>query len=370
MNQPSHLSENLPPSMLDPEILPAEDYSPPIHIGRSTIAYQLPEGNSPEAIRARIPLLKEITERCYMRLARDLWDCFQRKLYVGYGFDTFDDYVATEVGISKDRAYKLRRIFSVLVLKCDIPTAQVESAERSRVEMILSVVNRSNAQDWLTDAKTLPYKTLRNKLVNERASRKGTPSATKPDKPEPTTPVRLACENPRAQDASDVESYQQRTFRLPDDGDTLLTEALAVAQRVTGSHSDNFNLICMAQQFLAHNLTLEGKDDGRRGYFQRWMEEIYGGWFLHVRSDEAWDVLKEAVEKHKHLFGTSKREESNGTDRYDHNSDSGGSDGGSDLNSEDSGDSDGYEGGQEEENQQEEGDTYAQASELRAGLDQ
>lgn len=338
---PDHLS-NPPPSSLVPEVLPAE--RPPVMVGYSTITYQLPEGNSPEAIRARVPLLKEITERCYMRLARDLWEIYHLKHYVKYNYDTFDDYVASEVGISRDRAYKLRRIFSVLVLKCDIPTAEVEAAERSRVEMILSVVNRENAHDWLTDAKTLPYKELKNKLVRETARRKGAkPAATKPDKPETTTPVRLACEDPRAPEASASEEYFQRTFRLPADGDTLLTEALAVAQRVTGSHSDNFNLICILQQFLAHNLTVEGKDDGRRGYFQRWMEEIYGGWFLHVRSDEAWDVLREAVESRPDLFGTSEREDAH-VDQ---------------CNDGDPGDRSGVQDHEEEDQQEEEGEADA-----------
>lgn len=316
---PDYLS-NPPPSSLPrshPEILPAQPDQPPVLIGYSTIAYQLPEGNSPEAIRARIPLLKEITERCYMRMARDLWDCFQRKLYVGYGYSNFDDYVATEVGISRDRSYKLRRIFAVLVLKCDIPTREVESADRSRVEMILSIVNRENAKDWLAAAKTLPYKELKNKVVQETTRRNGPPpSVTKADKPETTTPVRLACESPRAPESFGTEEFIQRTFRLPVDGDTLLTESLAVAQRVTGSHSDTFNLICILQQFHAHNLTVEGKDDARRGYFQRWMEEIYGGHFLHIKNDEAWAVLTDAVEKHPHLFGTSEREASNGSDRH------------------------------------------------------
>ena len=68
----------------------------------------------------------------------------------------------------------------------------------------------------------------------------------------------------------------------------------------------------MAQQFMAHNLTVEGKDDGKRGYFQRWMEEVYGGHFLHIRSDEAWAVLADAVESNPHLFGTGEREATHG----------------------------------------------------------
>jgi hypothetical protein len=298
------------PEPLLPEVLPAEPQLPELPL--SVYTFKIPDGNSPAAIRARIPILKQITEQCYMRLARDLWECYHRKLYIGFGFSTFDDYVATEVGISKDRSYKLRRIFSVLVLKCDIKPKEIEAAERSRVEMILGVVNRENARDWLTRAKTLPYKALRNQLTRERAKRKSSrPAATAPDKPHPTTPVRIACEGTEGAAENATMEYQTRTFRLPDDADTLLTEALAVAQRVTRSHSDNFNLACIVQQFLSHNLTVEGKDDGRRGYFQRWMEEIYGGHFVHVRNEEAWAVLANAVDKHPHLFGTGEREDPN-----------------------------------------------------------
>jgi len=276
----------------------------PVFMGSSTIAYQLPEGNDPEAIRARISILKTVTERCYMRLAKDLWDCFQRKLYIEYGYDTFDDYVAAEVGISKDRAHRLKRIFSVLVLKCDLSPSEIEEAERSRVELILGVVNRENARQWLNDAKLLRYKDLKTKLRHERDRRRPpTPAATKEERPVDITPVRLACESKQVKQIK--EEFVQRTFRLPTDGDTLLTEALGVAQRVTGSHSDNFNLICIAQQFLAHNITVEGKDDGRCSYFQRWMEEIYGGRFIHIKTDKAWDVLREAIEGHPDLFGTS-----------------------------------------------------------------
>jgi len=319
MDQEEHLSHPPPGEVLKPEVLPPiPEETGLARVDDVVYSFTLPEGNSPDAIRQRVKLLKEITERCYMRLARDLWEVYHTKLYLQYGYSTFDDYVASDVGISKDRSYKLRRIFSVLVRKCDIRPSEIEAIERSRVEMILSVVDRNNAREWLDAAKTLPYKELRNKLTREQVRRRGpVPGATKPDKPETTTPVRLACEASPDSEQARVEVYRQRTFRLPEDSDTLLDEALSVAARVTGSHSDSFNLTCIAQQFLAHNLTVEGKDDGRRGYFQRWMEEIYGGWFLHVRNDEAWAVLADAVEKHPHLFGKSEREESDVPDEHE-----------------------------------------------------
>lgn len=301
-----------PPSLAKPEVLPPEEEEtaeaddPLLPMTYSTISFQVPEGDSPGAIRERIKVYKQVTESAYMRLAHDLWKCYHRKLYVGYGYDTFDDYVADEVGISRDRAYKLRRIYAVLHLKCDIPTKEIEEAERARVEMILGVVDRTNAKKWLNRAKTLPYKSLKNKIAEIRnREAKDDPSPTDPVRPIPSTPVKVACENPRGEETS--TTYIKRTFRLPEDGDTLLTEALAVAQRITKSHSDAFNLICIAQQFAAHNLTLEGKKDPRKEYWLRWMEEIYGGRFLHVQSDEAWAVLADAVSENKHLFGTGKR---------------------------------------------------------------
>lgn len=313
-DEEEHLSYH-PPSLHQPEVLPQEEPEdePYLPERTQTFSFEVPEGDSPEAIRERIKVFKRVTESAYMRLAHDLWKCYHRKLYVGYGYDTFDDYVATEVGISRDRAYKLRRIYTVLHLKCDIPTKEIEEAERARVEMILPMVDRTNARDWLGRAKTLPYKGLKNKIAevkNRRAAQ--APEPTGPIKPEPTTPIKIACEaSPRGEIAQEPMEFVKRTFRLPEDGDSLLTEALAVAQRFTKSHSDAFNLICVAQQFLAHNLTLEGKKDPRKEYWTRWMEEIYGGRFLHIKNDEAWAVLADAVDKNPHLFGTGKRGDPN-----------------------------------------------------------
>jgi hypothetical protein len=282
----------------------------------STYSFKVPEGDTPAEIRERVKVLKGVTERCYMRLAHDLWKCYHRRLYIDYGHDTFDDYVANEVGISRDRANKLRRIYSILHLKCEIPTREIEEAERGRVELILGVVDRSNAREWLSRAKTLPYKSLQNELAGVRNHRADAPAATTPITPAPRPPIKVICdESPRAPNTPAPEAkFIKRTFRLPEDGDTLLNEALGVAQRFTKSHSDTFNLICMAQQFLAHNLTLDGKKDPRKDYWLRWMEEIYGGHFIHIKDEAGWEVMRKALEDpaNAHIFGLAKRREHDG----------------------------------------------------------
>jgi hypothetical protein len=308
------------PEML-PAVVPPGEHLPTL---LSTYSFKLPEGDSPAEIRERVKVLKGVTERCYMRLAHDLWKCYHRQLYVDFGYDTFDDYVADEVGISRDRAHKLRRIYAILHLKCEIPTREIEEAERGRVELILSVVDRTNARDWLTRAKTLPYRSLQNKLAEVRTRRaESGPEPTSPITPLPQPPIQVAGDSPRAPVVKSAppstHKFLKRTFRLPEDGDALLTEALGVAQRITKSHSDTFNLICIVQQFLAHNLTLEGKKDPRKDYWLRWMEEIYGGHFIHIKDETGWDVLRTALEDpaNAHLFGLAKRREHDGHDSND-----------------------------------------------------
>jgi hypothetical protein len=260
----------------------------------------IPTGDSPDAIRQRIPQIRAITELSYMQLARDLWSVFHRKLYTDWGFESFDHYVRHEVGISKDRSYRLRRIFSVFVMKCDIPPATLNVLGRSKAERLLPFVTKKNAHDWVSRAQKMTYDELLTEIETEKAKQVSPDPAPSAEVEPPSTvsPVRLT-KPPR-------EGFVERKFYLPEDSDTLLTESLGEAQRITKSASDSFNLSCILQHFLAHRLTQEGKDDGRLGWFMRNMERVYGVRLIRVKdTDEAWGILQGAVESRPDLFGTS-----------------------------------------------------------------
>ena len=266
-------------------------------------------GDSPSDIRERIPRLKALVERCYMHLARDLWTAYHRKLYVNWGFETFDDYVKTEVGISKDYAYRMRRIFSVFVLKCGIKPSELDVIGRSKAQILLPVIDKSNAKGWISTAKLLPYNELVEKVHEIRKKKKKAAVApTEPDNPLPNgdQPIRLAKNSTGI--ALKQEEFKPRTFRLPADSDSLLDEALAEAQRITKSSSEGFNLTMIAQHFMAHRMTQEGKKDGRLHWFMRHMEKIYGGHLIHVKDDKGWEILAEAAETNPKHLGTSAKE--------------------------------------------------------------
>ncbi len=266
-------------------------------------------------IRARIPQLKLIAEKAYMSLAKDLWSTYHRKLYVKWGYATFDDYLNGEVGVSKDYARRMRRIFSVFVLKCGVRPSELDKIGRTKAQMLLPVVNKFNARSWITAATELPCGDLQAKVFEARhsgtksaptskattidpAEVDGTKGITIDAKPAGKSPIQL-------QSRTAPTKFVKRMFSLPEESDALLDEALGEAQRITKSSSEGFNLACIAQHFMAHRLTDEGKNDGRLYWFMRQMERIYGVRLLHIKSDKAWDLLRETVVDNQESFGTT-----------------------------------------------------------------
>lgn len=280
----------------------------------------IPQGNDPESIRDRVPKLKQMLEQGYLVFARDIWSIFHRKLYLTWGYETYDDYIQTEVGVSKDSAYRARLLFETFTMKCGVRPEELDGIGRARATMIRPLVNKSNARRWISDAKNLSWNEFNDRVQKAKGSKKRRPKpATKPETPiTGSGPIILASEttqesktvDTRAPTAEEEEEFTLRRFCLPPETDTLLDEALAEAQRITQSHSPGFNLGCILQHFLAHRLTQEGKSDGRLYYHLRHMEKIYGGRLIHIKSDEAWDLLSETIDNPKNdkHFGTSRKE--------------------------------------------------------------
>lgn len=287
----------------------------PIAITSTNLApiSNLPIGETPEAIRDRIPMLKTYIEKAYVRFAKDIWLVYNQKYYTKWGFNTFDDWIAS-VGVSKDGAYKARRIFDTFVMKCGIPPKEIDEIGKSRAEKLLPVIDKTNVKEWVTKAKELGWAELCNKVEVEKIKRRSPPpEPTQPDSGIVVGPVSLGNsttqETPRViKEETKHETFRVRTFRLPDESDTLLEEALAEAQRITGSHSAGYNLSCIAQHFLAHRMTNDGKDDGRLLWFMRQMERIYNCRLIRIKSDDGWELLKEAVENNPDHLGDSKEE--------------------------------------------------------------
>src|SRR3990167_9569183 len=179
----------------------------------------LPVGDSPEEIRARVPILKTITDRCYLQLAKDLWSIFHRQLYLNWGFETFDAYIL-HIGFSKKRVNSLRRIFSVFVMKLGLRPSDLQGLTYSNAVVLLPILDRDNAKEWVEMGKSLPYQRLTEEI--HRARLIGVSPADTSSVDLPASPIVLG-PNPhlRIKQPLPPKEFRPRTFRLPPEADTL-----------------------------------------------------------------------------------------------------------------------------------------------------
>lgn len=271
-------------SPVDASLAPSEPTSAPLVI---------PASDDPSEIRARIPALKARLDHDYVQLAKDLWTVHARGHYKDWGYESFEDY-SEDVGIPYERANRLRRLWSKLVLSVGLRPSQLDGIGYSNAQLLMPVIDKSNAPAWIEKGKTLSYRDLREEIENSKPEPDPLPPPAPASALVVVKPV-LPIDPPRI----------KRAFYLTQEQQVALDEALAESQRRSDSQSDAHNLYLICIRFLADSMTQEESPDGRLRFFMRHLERLHGGKLLHVRTPEAFKVLQEAVEAHPHLFTRS-----------------------------------------------------------------
>jgi len=251
----------------------------------------IPADDSPNSLRERIPALKARVDRDYVQLARDLWTVHSLGHYKTWGFPTFNDYVV-QVGISIGSANRLRRLWSRLIISVGLRPSQLNGIGYSSAKLLSSVIDRTNATDWIEKGKTLTYRDLQAEVDKMRP-------------PALTIPPPSSTSSPASSSVISSPFMKRRSFYLSAEQEEALDEALAESSRISNSYSENFNLYLICIKFLADCMTQEQAPDARLRFFMRHLERIHGGRVLHVRTPEAFEVLQKAIDAHPELFTRS-----------------------------------------------------------------
>lgn len=302
--------------------------------------------DAPEAVFTRAKALKRTIDTAYIGLGRELYQIFHRRLFIGEGFDTFDDWVERGLGISRSRADRVRRIWTKFVKELNLHADQLQGIGYSNALTLLGIINNENAQDWLAKAKTMSWRdlalavaaargptpeaieALQNAGVevtrkveedNDDLSREGgfddipsgggggalpsersglTSSGPSPDRRRPPTDD---------EEVGRVEVLNARrttvTLQLKDDQLRVWNAALDVVKRAKKTEASLGECVAhVATEFLANRLTKEGKPEARVAFYLANFEHVFGGKFIHITSKEAADVLSKAIDEHRELF--------------------------------------------------------------------
>lgn len=263
--------------------------------------------DSPDEIRKRIVATKNAMDRAYLQLGRDLYLVFHRRMFIGWGFDSFKDYVEEEIGEDLKRCERVMRIWAHLVKGCSLRPSVLKGLSYTNALQLLPVTDRSNAAARIAMAKKLSWRDLRTKIKvwkspsaddvadlprDEDGDEDGDGDG---DNDEPTEP------EPEPEPADD--DRETMTFRLYPGQAKVVDAAIAEAQRAKDcGMAPNEALANMATEFLASRMAKEDEPVTRLSYILGVLERVYGGKIIWIPTDEAAGLLIKTMEDHPDLF--------------------------------------------------------------------
>lgn len=273
--------------------------------------------DAPKELRARVRQLKADIDSSYIQLGRDLYLIYHRKLYEGWGHDTFTDYVENEVGMSQSRAERCRRIWTKFVVKEGISPKALDGLGYTNALALLPVLGldvqddeleERDTKDWIERAKKLSWRALelevkkytgisaaqKQALVNAGA-KITTDMGDTPNAPEPI---------------SQIDDRRHFNHKLHPSQWKVVDAAMAEAKRSKPDEmADSEALAHMATEFLAARMSKEEEPVARVEFLLHNLEHVYGGKFVWIPGNDAATYLAEKMQERPDLFTTPTEED-------------------------------------------------------------
>lgn len=254
----------------------------------------------PEEIRKRLRASKKAIDEEYIRMGRDLYQVYHRRLFVGWGHDTFDDFVENEVKISRKRAERVRLIWTHFIKECGLKPAELSVIGYTCANELRGATNSSNVRQRVKAAKDLSWRKLRRKIAKWK------------EPPKKVTDEMPKSPDESADDTVPLASADGRTslgFHLYPSQHKVVQAALdEVSRGKANEMAPNEALANIATEFLASRMSKEEEPVTRCRYMLSVLELVYGGRIIWIPDDEAANALAEYMEKHPQLFGEPTQE--------------------------------------------------------------
>lgn len=289
--------------------------------------------DTPEAIRERVHAIVRHVNRAFISLGREIYMIFHRKLYLDWGYSTFDECVVDEFGISKEHADKLRRIWTKCVKELGLRPEQFDNIPYRSVYAMLPIINNENASVLIDRAKASEtvkdfkehLDLLRGKdhaLDKARSSPGSMVEETITTIGRPTNEVNASVSEISDQvtpvDTSMDQKATRLTFNLyPSQLEIVNAAIQEVMRNKTTGVAPNEALAHVALEFMHARMTKEGEPNALVRFYLRQMENIYGGKFVWFTNNEAVRLVSALIDEHPDLFeeqGTGKTRSSKESD--------------------------------------------------------
>jgi len=250
--------------------------------------------DSPGEVLKRLVETKQVMDRAYMQMGRDLYLAFHKRLFIEWGYDTFAEFVEKKLGENYKRAERMKRIWEHFVKECQLRPSALKGLSYTNALQLLVVTDRTNAAARVALAKKMSYRDLQTQI-------KVWQSPAAEDVADLPKAGATAPEGEGAdEDRGDRETM---SFGLYPGQHKVVDAAIAEAQRAKASGmAPNEALANIATEFLAARMAKEDEPVTRLSFMLGTLERVYGGKIIWLPTDEASNYLVAAMKKRQDLF--------------------------------------------------------------------
>ena len=248
--------------------------------------------DAPDNVLKRLVETKKVMDRAYLQMGRDLYIAFHRRLFITWGYDTFDDFVDQKLGESPKRAERVKRLWEHFVKECSLRPSALKGLSYTNALQLLGVTDRSNAAARVAAAKTMTWRELQTQVkVWQSPSEDAVADLPKEEAQQEAEPD------------GDLGERETRSFHLYPSQGKVVDAAIAEAQRAKASGmAPNEALANIATEFLASRMAKEDEPVTRLSFMLGTLERVYGGKIIWIPADDASNYLVEAMKMRPDLF--------------------------------------------------------------------
>ena len=165
-------------------------------------------------------LLYEVTRHKHWRD----WEVADAEFEEKRRYNSFEEYVETELGFKRRKAYDLIDIYRTFIVDLELPVDRLKQISWSKARLVTKVVNNDNVEDVLKEIEDMTVREVKSMVAKKRAD-------------DPTM---------RGTTYSDEEDFVRITLMLAPAQAENLHHALETASKISGSEkpSNNIDLIC------------------------------------------------------------------------------------------------------------------------------
>jgi hypothetical protein len=214
-----------------------------------------PSRQRKEQVREDVEAMSDAMSVSYLAVGALLGEIRAGSYYEDYGFDTFKEFVETELGFSPQKGRRLINIYQTFVVDLEVDPEEIIDIGWSKVSAIEPVATEDNVRTLLTQARDNTLSTLRDNVNQLQAGNRAE------DLDEEETP----------EDRDPEEVYHKR-FTLYDEQEEVVEQALEVAEQEAESDSAGHLLTLICQDYLAGAGDL---DEEKVAYYLRQLEDNF-----------------------------------------------------------------------------------------------